>query len=762
MPCPSTDLPTGRRDERWRNYIRSVDTNVDIYWEPDSLRKIVRILQDAEIEEKRVHAVGAGFSFEDLATTEDWMVDLIERPVAGTARPSPLIAGLVGEGFASEALTNTWRDRHLGGGHRKLVHVKAGARLFDICRYLDSHHPPLALPTMGGAHGQQLAGAFSTSTHGSDVEQPPLCDFVRAVHLVTVGGQELWLESGSDPLTADDVALRSALQASEDIDDRACDDLQIIRSDDLLHAVVCAMGRFGVIYSVVYEVTTAFRLAEWVDELEWRNVRPLLLEGLRTGAAFTPLEAILSSPPDGLVMPEGGSLPNYRYLDISFNTRNNETCWVRRRWETILTPNRNETPTSDFLCQEGSANGVLLGAANALRVYANTVLAPIPFYNLGAVPAALARAGHLELLASSPHVTGGQALSESLNAIWSTQIDLAPLDWLIDQIIQRTVTNALYPHDTRTEGRRASNWVISAGSRDPGNIGNCYRGNSIEMIFGLQNEAYVGFIDAMLGEARNRKQAGYMSVRFSHSSAALISMHNVPHNLACSIEVTSLDGLSDNAAWMRWLEDTGLRLGGRPHWGQQNRLNDRQVQALYGDGLLKWRAQLERIVGSNRTFSNAYTAQRGLEPARERLAYAAWTNSHTAFVEAPERLVSEQAIGAYTRYTGQSGSENQLHIAIPTPVIIAERRISVGSALIRYRLGEGARITRVWLYDGERQLAVFPPAEATAGEWRLDRFHVATEPEIYWGVSITLELSFAASGYLDFAAAGTDFIDWTY
>lgn len=51
-----------------------------------------------------------------------------------------------------------------------------------------------ALPTLGGAGGQSIAGAFSTSTHGGDVRLPPIADAVAAIHLVGCEGRQYWIE----------------------------------------------------------------------------------------------------------------------------------------------------------------------------------------------------------------------------------------------------------------------------------------------------------------------------------------------------------------------------------------------------------------------------------------------------------------------------------------------------------------------------------------------------------------------------------------
>ena len=67
-----------------------------------------------------------------------------------------------------------------------------GITIHDLNDALDGMG--LAMPTLGGANGQTLAGAFSTGTHGSDVDLPPIADGVRAIHMVGPGGQEWWLE----------------------------------------------------------------------------------------------------------------------------------------------------------------------------------------------------------------------------------------------------------------------------------------------------------------------------------------------------------------------------------------------------------------------------------------------------------------------------------------------------------------------------------------------------------------------------------------
>ena len=73
-----------------------------------------------------------------------------------------------------------------------VVHVEAGMKIAELYSFLDQesgHHlgqrfpqyqGPWAMPTLGGAGGQTVAGATQTGTHGGDVGLPPIVDAVVA------------------------------------------------------------------------------------------------------------------------------------------------------------------------------------------------------------------------------------------------------------------------------------------------------------------------------------------------------------------------------------------------------------------------------------------------------------------------------------------------------------------------------------------------------------------------------------------------------
>jgi FAD/FMN-containing dehydrogenase len=112
------------------------------------------IVHDAEAAGARVHAVGSGWAYEDVAFSPDVMVslarlgsvlDYVTDPEAG-ALLSPAVSG-----------------------GRSLVHVEGGMKIATLNLQLAARH--LAMPTLGGSNGQSIAGALSTSTHGADFDE---------------------------------------------------------------------------------------------------------------------------------------------------------------------------------------------------------------------------------------------------------------------------------------------------------------------------------------------------------------------------------------------------------------------------------------------------------------------------------------------------------------------------------------------------------------------------------------------------------------
>jgi FAD binding domain/D-arabinono-1,4-lactone oxidase len=579
MSCPSPVFSGGQvENTSWENWSGRVSGSVNTFFVPSSLPDLVNIVGRASQEGRRVHVVGSGWAFEDMAYSPDWMVSLVQmKRSLSTVIPV--------------ALNANWANRSASAGEEVLFHVEAGATVADVNDSLAA--VGLALPTLGGANGQAIGGVISTSTHGCDIDFPPFPDLVMAMHLVTIDGREIWVERATQPIT-DDVPLAIALD---------CKDAEILRSDELFDALLVGFGRFGIVYSYVLRVRSAFRLAEWTVKLQRGIFTGALRLGLIGGNFLRPLFDLLPPPPDALGAID---VANPRSLEVVFDSLNTGECFVRRRWLTANTIDLNLKNAPNQLCELG-AGGVLTLAEVALTgLQAAPPWVLIPFW-----PAIVEvrKAQIAANLATNPNTTAGEMLAIGLNSFWDLNAGaFIPL-------LTGTQFNDAYK-DSMGEGRRGRSDLIASGFREQ-SLQTCYRAVSIEPIFDAHLPDYLDFLDAIIAAAPNSRQAGYFSLRWSASSKATLSMHNVPNPHAIAIEVTSLKGLPDNESWIQSVEEMAISYGGRPHWGQQNRLSAEQISVMFGTSLTSWRSALTALLGGSQTFSTAHTLQKGLEPTSD-------------------------------------------------------------------------------------------------------------------------------------------------
>ena len=576
MACASQNYSGGQKDGKpWTNWSKRFSGPVSTFWEPESLADLVYVVQRASTEGRRLHVVGSGWGMENLAHSTDWMVSLqrLNRAVSGVT---------------DGALNGQWAANQAAGQDR-LFHVEAGATVADVNDLLDARG--LAMPTLGGANGQGIAGAISTGTHGGDVDIPPLADAVMAMHLVTEGGRELWIERASQRIT-DDLALGAVLA-------RSCPDTEIVGNDEVFNALLVGLGRFGIIYSYVLRVRLAFYLAEWTVKIPTPSLTAALLNGVAGGTFLAPLLTMLPAPPPSLQVV---NVSSPRGVEVAFDTNNLKECFVKRRWLTGDTTNLGLSNSPNPLCIIG-AGGVLAAA--------KVILLPHLLH-----PAVVTQMAILDgSFAENPHQSAGEMLARVLSAFWT--LSTLGLPNLIPQL--SGVEFGLQYSDSMGNGKRGPSHLILSGYREQ-SLQNCYRGDSIEAIFDASSTKYIDCLDSILKVAidgdcgKKPNQAGWLSLRWSAASRATLGMHNFPTAHAVAIEVTSLRGLSDNDGWMKFLQEIAILQGGRLHWGQINNLDAALPVKMFGDHVSAWRSALGTVVGSATTFSNAFTAQRALEP----------------------------------------------------------------------------------------------------------------------------------------------------
>ena len=151
--------------------------------------------------------------------------------------------------------------------------------------------------------------------------------------------------------------------------------------------------------------------------------------------------------------------------------------------------------------------------------------------------------------------------------------------------------------------------------------------DSLEVFFDATDSMLTTYIDALLvyelgQEFKGRAFAGYLSLRFTGPTRALLGMQRYP--LTCAVEVAGLRGVEGSQEFVDYAHAVALhpQFHGILHWGQRHDATLPYVQNWFGDTALKpsgslrgWRRALSRITQNGKLdrFSNAFTRRTGLE-----------------------------------------------------------------------------------------------------------------------------------------------------
>lgn len=141
------------------------------------------------------------------------------------------------------------------------------------------------------------------------------------------------------------------------------------------------------------------------------------------------------------------------------------------------------------------------------------------------------------------------------------------------------------------------------------------------------------------------------------------------------------------------------------------------------------------------------------------LAHAMWIHGHSLQVEYPQKGTIERK-GFSAKYTSMGGAQpNWIHFAIPTPVIVSGTRLRVGSVMLRFKCGGGGRVKAIHVYDGENKIVSKDNLNLGPAQWHFERVDVPGNPEINWGLGISILVDFGPDDrVVEFSAAGCDFL----
>ena len=141
----------------WKNWAGNQQSKPFRIERPASESDVVEIIRQAVLNKQRVKVVGSGHSFTGIAVPDEVMIDLTR-------------------------LNQVCNVDHSGG----LITVQAGIVLSDLNAQLEKHQ--LSMPNLGDVTYQTLAGALSTSTHGTGLQRSGLAAQIRAFKMVSAAG----------------------------------------------------------------------------------------------------------------------------------------------------------------------------------------------------------------------------------------------------------------------------------------------------------------------------------------------------------------------------------------------------------------------------------------------------------------------------------------------------------------------------------------------------------------------------------------------
>lgn len=143
------------------------------------------------------------------------------------------------------------------------------------------------------------------------------------------------------------------------------------------------------------------------------------------------------------------------------------------------------------------------------------------------------------------------------------------------------------------------------------------------------------------------------------------------------------------------------------------------------------------------------------------LAHAMWIHGVQMQVENPGAFSSVTPTGWGMQVDGREGQGSSVHFAIPTPVIIDDQNLRIGSVMLQFTTAsEGAVVRHVSINDGGHQVAHYANVNLSGPVgWR--RFDVPAHPQARLGVVICVYVEFIGAALdhrMTFEAAGCDFL----
>lgn len=178
-------------------WARTFSSVPELYFQPESVEEVQKILRLAHQCRRRVVTTGSGHSPSHLTCTSHWLVNLDKLDAI----------------LETDETTNQ-------------VRVQAGIRLRDLCAELDKRD--LDMRNLGSINEQSVAGVIATGTHGSSLSHGLVSQNVLGFKIVIADG-----------------SIKECSESS---------------NNELYRAGLISLGALGIIVEVTYQAVPNFRL----------------------------------------------------------------------------------------------------------------------------------------------------------------------------------------------------------------------------------------------------------------------------------------------------------------------------------------------------------------------------------------------------------------------------------------------------------------------------------------------------------------------
>ena len=795
---------------------------------PTTLEDLFEIVSKAETEGKEVRASGSHWALSKAAVTDGFAVET-QAPEGDTERLNKTLYDVVPACLTKEALrffisqgVAPFDPTVSDPNQIYLFHVEAGTRIYELYSRLDvgddaegrslahllgfspgcDYRGPWAMSTLGGAGGQTIVGAFSTGTHGGDIGIAPIVDAIQAIHLVGPGNTHHWIERplpNGAPLV--DEALLTARYPKPKI--------QVHRDEGMLAAVAIAAGRMGIIYSVVLRVIRQYALSETRHSEDWSSIKTWV--------------TIMASPK--FKVPPALTLP-YQFVQIVVNpngqpdNKSEHTCYVAMRQRLPLSS--AGSPPLGRLERAGTAAGhsAQLGRSSsfstvicssndwirtaidheisdtndvrdaALVTAAAAVVASwVPFLDPGTRATLLQTAAvALAVAATAKNLLFilWKILDEVIPPFGSGTFgdELASLaNWCADndhfEILRRVAEFAF-----KQDQEEASKTAISYAVTDVHNyldIGCSAPGDSIEVFMDATSPNVITFVDRLLQRVSDlangvldngtpRAFAGYLSLRYTADSFALLAMQRFTPTVA--LEIAGLGHVHGTEPLLRTIEADAVELGGAIHWGQRNNQKMKTIQEIWKPGgpsgkLFLWRKTLSELSENGRlhAFSTQFTQIRGLEIVQPILVD--FTVSQTAVAAGEKTRVTWEATKnppgtQVLLFIRPAGSTTPVTPSLVTNELVGFRDINVSPGRWNFTLSLSLSVNGE-VHTDERTIDVTGFADHETWIFELTAECMTLNGASRWAVVLSLGSAFISNNLLVEELTGSTgtFSKWT-